>query len=480
LGDVVAAALFLGGCGLAAHFRSVNTAPGETGLAALTLLHKGFIGDPYSLPTGPTAHVSPVLAAYLAGIYQVFGGNTASARTALGIGGAAALALSARAAIGICGLPGKPAGARWAAAAILVLMSGMLLFDAAVTLRQWDQPFAALVLVLGWQVLERTRIGLMPLVQAGAWAGLLAGIGCLLSPAIFPGLLASLALIAWTGGRQGGVKAGLLGAAIAAAIVLPWGLRNEAVLGRFIVTRSNFPLEMAVGNAPGADGTSESGIGRALHPHQSPAAASEMARIGELAYMAEMGAKARGWIAGDPARFARLVIERMRLSFLPSRAMIDWYPWIGVRLPRLYADAFGLAVLVSLSAVLALRWRRPAELLLPAVFFTVLPLAPYFLTHVNIRYLYVTRPVDVVLIVLALLPVWTQWQAHAESSARPLPQTRPARTFPPAYPRIGPVISSGRTHASKSASLTNPSASAAAFKLPPSRCAFSAICADFS
>ena len=419
LGDILAGAVLLAGCGLAVYFRGVNPAPGETGLAALTLLHEGFIGDPYSLPTGPTAHVSPILAAYLAGMYEVFGGNTGPARAALGMVAAAAFALSARAAVGICSLPGRPAGARWVAAALLSVMSGMLLFDAVVTLRQWDQPFAALVLILGWQVLEHTRRGLVSLYCGAGLAGLLAGTGCLLSPAIFPGLLASLALLAWTGGGARGVKAALLGAAIAAAIVLPWGVRNEVVLGRFIITRSNFPLEMAIGNAPGADGTSDSGIGRALHPHQSPAASAEMARIGELAYMAELGAKVHVWIAAEPARFAWLILTRMRLCFVPTRPMVGWYPWIGTRLPWAATDAFGAATLLALAIVSALQWRRPAGLLLPAVFFAVLPLAPYFLTHVNLRYLYVTRPADAVLIVLAILPVWTQWrQRKAAMPAR--------------------------------------------------------------
>jgi len=44
----------------------------------------------------------------------------------------------------------------------------------------------------------------------------------------------------------------------------------------------------------------------------------------------------------------------------------------------------------------------------------------------------------------------------------------------------GPVMSSGRTHASNCSAVRNPSASAASFSPVPSRCAFSAICADFS
>lgn len=49
---------------------------------------------------------------------------------------------------------------------------------------------------------------------------------------------------------------------------------------------------------------------------------------------------------------------------------------------------------------------------------------------------------------------------------------------PPAA--VFPTISSGRTHLSNSSFVTKPSASAAAFSVVPSRCAFFAICAALS
>jgi|GEM_PF-5110157 len=48
------------------------------------------------------------------------------------------------------------------------------------------------------------------------------------------------------------------------------------------------------------------------------------------------------------------------------------------------------------------------------------------------------------------------------------------------YPAPRPVICSGLTHSSNCASVTYPSASAAAFNVVPSLCAFFAICAALS
>jgi hypothetical protein len=46
---------------------------GETGRVALSLLRTYQFADPYMIPTGPTAHPTPLSPALLALIYHVFG-----------------------------------------------------------------------------------------------------------------------------------------------------------------------------------------------------------------------------------------------------------------------------------------------------------------------------------------------------------------------------------------------------------------------
>ena len=84
------------------YYAKTNASPGESGLAAINLLKTGIIGNPYPFPTGPTAHVSPVLVMYLAGVFAAFGPNSASARIVLSILAATCYAVSSFLTLRIC------------------------------------------------------------------------------------------------------------------------------------------------------------------------------------------------------------------------------------------------------------------------------------------------------------------------------------------------------------------------------------------
>ena len=75
--------IFLVGTYYSLAYSMVNQAPGETGLSALEWLRTGMIGNPYIIPTGPTAHAAPGTMALLAAVYALFDGNTAGARVLL-------------------------------------------------------------------------------------------------------------------------------------------------------------------------------------------------------------------------------------------------------------------------------------------------------------------------------------------------------------------------------------------------------------
>ncbi|MDE2200305.1 MAG: hypothetical protein KGJ41_14915, partial [Rhodospirillales bacterium] len=226
----------------------------------------------------------------------------------------------------------------------------------------------------------------------------LAGLGGLFSPAIFPTLAVSLAWMIWTYRKLIDIRrAALLSGAVVMIFLLPWGVRNRIELGQFIFSRSNFGLELAIGNAPGALGYSGSGTGNPLHPHDSLPAAREVARVGEVAYMHKMTAQALDWIRADPARFAMLCLTRLRLLFFPLPAMAGWYPGLGSTLPFLLLTLLGILRLGALASVVWLRARPIA-----AILYTVLPLAPYVLAHVSVRYESTTFFVSVVMISLAI------------------------------------------------------------------------------
>ncbi len=368
------------GVAMAVAFPSVNAAPGETGQAAIALLERGYIGDPYLLPTGPTAHVSPAVAWLLAAVFWMWGENTVQARVVLGMVAAALFALGVRAALRLASLAGAGPGSVWVVGGLLAL-TPMMLFQAVINNRQWDQPFAAFILVQGWLMFERSRGSTRP-YRAEAALAALAGVGALFSPAIFPTLVLSLAAMTWMRRRLGDVRITLLlCAGILAAGLLPWGLRNERVMGHFILTRSNFGLELDVGNSPGATGLSGSGEEASLHPHDWAPSARQVQAMGEVAYMDAVSGRARAWIAANPAGFARLTLRRFAFSFLPPPAMVGWTPILGARLSWALWTAFGL---LKIAALLAAAWFGARPML--ALLYGVLPMASYFVTHINIRY----------------------------------------------------------------------------------------------
>ncbi|HEX4260404.1 MAG TPA: hypothetical protein VHY76_04840 [Acetobacteraceae bacterium] len=160
----------------------------------------------------------------------------------------------------------------------------------------------------------------------------------------------------------------------AAACLLPWAVRNKVELGTFILTRSNFGLELATGNAPGATGVSGSGSGRSLHPHDSIAAAAHVQSVGEVASMQRMTEQAEAWIIADPARFLRLAAARVRLAFFPSKAIVGWVPGMGMEWPWVLCMVFGALRVAALIGAVLFRI-RPVSIAL----YTFLPLAPYFI-----------------------------------------------------------------------------------------------------
>jgi hypothetical protein len=383
---LVMSLLFLmAGIALSVLYPSVNRAPGESGQAALALLHAGYIGDPYMLPTGPTAHVSPPLAAMSAVIFWLFGDNSQAARIVLGLVATLMYVLSVRATLRICALRGTDGRSVWIASGLLILCP-MFLYESVVSSRQWDQPFAAFILVQGWLTFENTRRSAR-LYRGEAAMALAAGLGGLVSPAILPSLTLALCWLIWLRRRRGDVRISIIIAAIIiAASLLPWGIRNKIELGDFIITRSNFALEMAVGNAPGALGYSGSGSGVVFHPHDSIDAAREVQKLGEVAYMHKLRDMVIGWIRADPRRFMELSLVRLRLAFVPSAEMVGWYPGFGRLISWLILAAMGIIHLISLAAAFVLWMRRTSTILWQGLIFTVLPLAPYVITHVNIRY----------------------------------------------------------------------------------------------
>ena len=273
------------------------------------------------------------------------------------------------------------------AAAVLLGVLPVHLYAAVVFYRQWDQPMSGLLLtaiLLVFAVPQVVGSGTRRPMLALAVLG---GLGGLFAP-VLPGVaILAQAVLGW---RWRAWRPALLGAGLTLASMLPWAVRNEHMLGSFILTRSNYGLELAAGNNDSATGLFDLQTMPPIHPHDSLAAAQRLAAVGEVAYMAEMREQAMTWIKAHPARFAELSLRRARLLFFPNAAGGD--PVFGRAKPVII-----WATSVMAAAALMLVWlqRRPV---LPWLACVGLPLAPYVFTHVSERYSFPTFFVIVCLV----------------------------------------------------------------------------------
>lgn len=223
-----------------------------------------------------------------------------------------------------------------------------------------------------------------------AWLSVVCGISALLSP---PVLLAGLSLIALdlvsaSGARSRVLVGGSVVVATVALSVLPWVVRNYALFGTFIPFRSNFGLELHIGNNPLADGRTYSKAFETIHPFPYEPERDILKKIGEVAYMRAKLETAKKWIRENPRAFVRLCLRRIELMwFLPVEM------WGDARSPfwaLLRALWYGTVGVLALLELLRLWWLRHPTLPLILVVIVAYS-AVYWITHVDVRY---AHPLD--------------------------------------------------------------------------------------
>jgi hypothetical protein len=112
--------------------------------------------------------------------------------------------------------------------------------------------------ILAWALVITVRLGRRPSVGYALAAGVLWGVMGLGRPAILaflPFALGWLALNRGLGRRW--LRDGILMIAMAALVVLPWTIRNYAVLGRFVPVATNGGLTFWNGNNPFTTGSGQ-------------------------------------------------------------------------------------------------------------------------------------------------------------------------------------------------------------------------------
>ncbi len=341
---------------------------GEMGRVALSLLDTGDFANPYMIPTGPTAHPTPLWPALQALIYAAFGITPAAGYV--------------RALIAITSWSLLYALLPWFARSLgLSVRAGILAGIAGALIPQASYELIG----VGFSAAGALALGLIVAGFQRRWTGertsavssLLLGVGCGAAFHVLPPLLLVVSgnlvfELGWKYGR----RAWTLPAYVAAGAVLaciPWTWRNYVALHGFCFIRSNFGLELRIANQPGAAADIDVTLARAgtlRHPSENLEEARRVRDWGELEYMRRARTEAVAWIGSHPAEFLRLTAMRF-VHF-----------WCGpLRLPWVAA----VTTVITALALLGLRRTLP-RLGVPRRAGLIIPLATFPLIYYIVSY----------------------------------------------------------------------------------------------
>ena len=350
---------------------------------AHSLATTGQFADPYTLPTGPTAHLAPIYPFFLSLIYRVFGMTLTAGYITwlLAIAGDAAVFGLMPWFAGKLGVE-RPAG----------LVGGL----AGAVVPQWPslvEPTAAIVMgFLLIAYLRRWTSG-QPSTLGTLVFGVVWGIALHLQVTLLPVLLGCMAFeLWWIPSRRKWLSAAVLILGLVLASV-PWGIRNYAVFGEAVFIRSNFGLELRMGNHDGAAADIDVTAARTVerHPRTNEAEALELRALGEVEYMRRARGDAIEWIRENPGTFLRLTLSRFV------------HYWCG---PLTRPVAAGLFTLLTVVALLG-AWQILPRLAAPNRAVLLIPLATYPLVYYIVSYMPRYRvPLDWMLLILAGGWVW--------------------------------------------------------------------------
>jgi hypothetical protein len=184
-------------------------------------------------------------------------------------------------------------------------------------------------------------------------------------------------------------------------VLLPWTVRNWYQLGGFTFVKSNFGVELWLGNNPQ--------VQEVWSPQRNPLGDNRelehLVTVGELKYGHEKQAEAISFIQGQPAKFVRhglLCFLDIWTDYFDSREDFFIQP-SGLRpFYIVFCALFSLAAWTGMIALLRKDWLRWSPLACAVLLYPL----PYYVTHSSQRY---RHPIDPILTVLAVVGVSHVW-----------------------------------------------------------------------
>ncbi|HEY4838974.1 MAG TPA: glycosyltransferase family 39 protein [Candidatus Acidoferrales bacterium] len=384
----------------------------ETGRIARSIaLGKGF-GNPYpGVETGPTAIMSPLYPLLLGGIFKLFGvysyisyfiaivlNEIISALTCIPIfylgkrvGGLSVAASSAW---------------LWAAFPVGVIIPSTWLWDTTLT------TFVLITII--WATLELSESA-----RTTNWIcyGLLWGFGLALNPSILSTMPFLMMWLAWRLRKraQQWLKLPAIALSVMFVCCIPWAARNYVAFHHVIPFRSNFGLELWLGNNP-----DEIDI---LPDHNSPFQNArlhdEYVAKGEIAFMQAKKAESVQYIRSAPLIFLKYTWYRFLEVWLGiDEPFVDMLTQYSAKVTMIVSVNL-IVVLAALSGLLIFH-RKHRESSIPIAIVLIVYPAIYYVTHPSLRY---RHPMDPILIVMAAYAICYAVSAMTHSKTAPLGDT---------------------------------------------------------
>jgi 4-amino-4-deoxy-L-arabinose transferase-like glycosyltransferase len=366
----------------------------ETGRVARSIATGQGFSSPYPEPTGPTALIPPVYTYLVAIVFKLFGVySVASAVVILTLNNlfssltCVPVFLIARR---VFGLPAAVwAGWIWAFFPYSIALSNVVVWETSLT------TLLLTLLVLFTLKLEHSK-------SLSAWVGygLLWGATALTSPAV----LTTLPFLgAWIWFRQRSRGSNCAGVAIAASlaflfVVTPWIWRCSRTYGRLVAFRSNFGLEVLVGNS---SDTSRPANWNVL-PGFNSSELEELQRVGEPAYMAEKQREANEFMAHHRLRYTGLTLRRILNTWTGLWEFPPPWNMDESGVPNILMYSF-ISVLAFAGLVLAIRHGRNEAI--PLAFLPAFLPAVYYLTHSDMGFRHPIDPVLAIFMAYAVVSI---------------------------------------------------------------------------
>jgi hypothetical protein len=378
--------------------------------AGFTLAKRGYFGDPFPIPTGPTAHLSPAYPALVAAVRSITPSDDVCIYV-LSIIFAIVTSCNVAALIPISRALKLPRGSGTIATLIWLIP-----WFAWIELTpEHETPLTVAALLTLVTIVARITASARPTVAAGARLGLAAGLAAYFTPMALP--MATFATFAGARVRRWKMQS-LLTVATGAVLlfamaILPYTLRNYHTLGQWVFMRDNFGIELAMSNGPGARATTEenSSAGGTLERlFNSRAAVASLRDLGEVEYYHRQQSAAVAWIKANPRAFLTLVAKRAGYLILPLSKR--WYQ-------SAVADAISLMSIAGGVLLWRSRYRLGVRCLAASI---VGYLLVFLLIEHDIRYMYPALYLESLLAgscAIALLRIWRDPQLLVRANGVP-------------------------------------------------------------